>query len=194
MLCRALAVSRCAESKSALRLCRRDGAVPRSLRHRAAEHRHPAGVAARDRRDCGGIAEFARRLGRSDPLQSDARQDAAAGAARWLRRQLYSLWRPRARHGGGDERHRAAWRLYSLWRHVSHLRRLQPARDQAGGTDGDPRHPCDDARLDRTGRRRPHPSAGRASGVAAGYSQPAGVPARRRCRDRGGLGLRVTGG
>ena len=147
MLCCALAISRCAESQSAVRLCRRDGAAARSLRHRAAEHRHPAGVAAGDRRDCRGLAEFARRLGRSDPLQSHARQDAAAGAARWLRRQLHSLWCPRARHGGGDERHRAAWRLYSLWRHVSHLCRLQPARDQAGGADGGARHPCDDARL-----------------------------------------------
>ena len=67
--------------------------------------------------------------------------------ARLPRRQLHSLWRPRARHGGGDERHRAAWRLHPLWRHVPQLRRLQPPRDQAGGADGHPRHPCDDARL-----------------------------------------------
>ena len=27
-------------------------------------------------------------------------------------------------HGGGDERHRAAWRLHPLWRHIPGLRRL----------------------------------------------------------------------
>ena len=79
---RAVAVSRCAESESAVRLCRRDGAAARPLRRRAAEYRDPAGVAARDRRNRRGVAEFARRLGRSDPFQPDARQNAAAGAAR----------------------------------------------------------------------------------------------------------------
>ena len=110
-----------------------------------------------------------------------------------LRRQLHSLWRPRARHGGGDERHRAAWRLHPLWRHVPQLRRLQPSRDQAGGADGHTRHPCDDARFHRTGRGRSDPSAGRASGVAARDSQFAGVPAGRCHRDRRGLGLRAAG-
>ncbi len=64
---------------------------------------------------------------------------------RRVRRQLHPLRRSRARHGRGDERHRAAWRLHSLWRHLPHLRRLQPARDPAGGADGHARHPCDDA-------------------------------------------------
>ena len=54
-----------------------------------------------------------------------ARQGHRAGAARRLRRQLHPLRRPRARHGGGDERHRAAWRLHPLWRHVPRLRRLR---------------------------------------------------------------------
>ncbi len=177
----ALAVSRCPQSQSAVRLCRRDGAAARSLRRRAAQHRDPAGLAAGDRRDRRGVAEFARRLRRSDPFQPDARQNASAGAGRLPRRQLHSLRRPRARHGGGDERHRAAWRLHSLWRHVSQLRRLQPPRDQAGGVDGYPRHPCDDARFDRTGRGWPHSPAGRASGIAAGDPQSAGVSPRR-CR------------
>ena len=48
---------------------------------RTAEHCHPAGVATGDRGDRGSLAEFARRLGRPDPLQPHPRQDAAAGAA-----------------------------------------------------------------------------------------------------------------
>ena len=48
-------------------------------------------------------------------------------------------------HGGGDERHRAAWRVHSLWRHVPGVLRLQPSGDPARGADGHPRHPCDDA-------------------------------------------------
>ena len=77
----ALAISRCPQSQSAVRLCRRDGAVARSLRRGAAEHRNPAGVAACDRRNCRGVAQSARRLRRSDPFQSDARQNASAGAS-----------------------------------------------------------------------------------------------------------------
>ncbi len=45
----------------------------------------------------------------------------------------------------------------------------------------------------RVGRGRSDPSAGRASGVVAGDSEPAGISARRRGRDRRGLGLRAAG-
>ena len=38
--------------------------------------------------------------------------------ARPLCRPLRALRHPRARHGGGDERHRAAWRADPLWRHL----------------------------------------------------------------------------
>ena len=89
---RAFAVSRCAEPESAVRLHRGDGAAARPFCDRAAEHRHPAGVAARDRCDRRGAAEFARRLGRSHPLQPDARQDATAGAARLpLRAAIFTM-------------------------------------------------------------------------------------------------------
>ena len=108
-------------------------------------HRDAAGVATGDRHDRRSLAEFAGRLGRSYAFQPDARQNHRPVSATAFWRQLCSLWRPRARHGRRDERHRAAWRLYPLWRHVSHLRRLQPPGDQAGGADGHPRHPCDDA-------------------------------------------------
>ena len=99
-----------------------------ALRRRTASHRDPAGIATGDRRDRASLAEPVGRFGRSHPLQSHPRQDPSAGTAQLLCGQLYSLWRPRARHGGCDERHRPAWRLYSLWRHVPELRRLQPAR------------------------------------------------------------------
>ena len=179
--------------RSAGGYARRDGAVARPLRGRAAEHCHPAGIADGARCNRASLAESARRLGRPDPLQPHAGQEPAAGAARRLRRQLHPLWHPRARHGGGDERHRAAWRLHPLWRHVSRLRRLQPPGDPARGADGPARHPRDDARLDRPRRGRADPSAGRASGVAARDPQPAGVPPGRRGRDRGGLGVRAAG-
>jgi transketolase len=39
---------------------------------------------------------------------------------------LCPLRHPRARHGGGDERHGAAWRRAALWRHLHVLRRLRP--------------------------------------------------------------------
>ena len=41
-------------------------------------------------------------------------------------RALCLLWHPRVRHGGGDERHGAAWRRHSLWRHIPGLCRLLP--------------------------------------------------------------------
>ena len=41
-----------------------------------------------------------------------------------LRPSLRPLRHPRARHGGGDERHRAAWRPHPLWRHLPRLLRL----------------------------------------------------------------------
>ena len=143
---RALAVSRCAEPKSAVRLCRRDGAVC-AIASRPSRPNIATRQASQLVIDA--IAEALPNLlgGSADLTHSNLTRakTPAAGAARRLRRQLHSLWRPRARHGGGDERHRAAWRLHPLWRHVSHLCRLQPPRDQAGGADGHPRHPCDDA-------------------------------------------------
>ena len=78
----ALAVSRCAQSQAAVRLCRGDDAAPRSLRSRAADiatRQASQRVIDAHRR---GVAQSARRLGRSHAFQPDARQDPAAGAAR----------------------------------------------------------------------------------------------------------------
>ena len=191
---RAVAVPRCAQPESAVRLCRRDGAACATrfgaerpnIATRQASQLVIDGIAEALPNLLGGSAD----LTHSNLTRAKTQQPVRPGS---LRRQLHPLRRPRARHGGGDERHRAAWRLHPLWRHVPHLRRLQPPRDQAGGADGHPRHPCDDARFHRTGRGWPHPSAGRASGIAAGDPQSAGVPARRCRRDRGSLGLRAAG-
>ena len=108
--------------------------------------------------------------------------------ARRLRRPLHPLRHPRARHGRGHERHRAAWRLHSLWRHVPGLRRLCARRDAAVGADGPAGHLCHDARLDRPWRRRPDASADRASGDAARDAQHRCVPPGRYHRDGGMLG------
>ena len=86
-----------------------------------------------------------RRLGRPDPFQPDHHQGHEPRRARRLCRQLHPLRHPRARHGGGDERHRAAWRLHSLWRHVPVLCRLCARRDAALGADAPAGHLRDDA-------------------------------------------------
>ena len=158
----------------------------------SSQHRDPAGVAARDRYHRRSVAEPARRLGRSHALEPDQGEDASAGRRQRVRGKLYPLRRSRACHGRGDERHRAAWRLHPLWRHVPYLCRLQPPRHPAGRADGRSRHLCDDARFHRPRRRRPDPSAGRASCGVAGDPEPVGVSPRRRHRDRGSLGLRVA--
>jgi transketolase len=45
-----------------------------------------------------------------------------------LCRALCLLRHPRIRHGRGDERHGAAWRRHSLWRHLPGVFRLLPQR------------------------------------------------------------------
>jgi transketolase len=64
---------------------------------------------------------------------------------RRLLRPVHPLRHPRNGDGGGDERHRRAWRAHSLRRHVFVLHRLLPAGDPAVGAVGVGRHLCDDA-------------------------------------------------
>ena len=106
--------------------------------------------------------------------------------------QLHPLRRARARHGGGHERARAAWRHRALWRHLPRVLRLLPALDQAVGADGaagDLRH---DARLDRARRGRPDPPAGRAAGGAPRHAQSQRDAPGRLGRMRRVLGDRVA--
>ena len=49
---------------------------------------------------------------------------------------LHPLRHPRARHGGGDERHGAAWRRHPVFRHVPGVLRLLPPVDPARRADG----------------------------------------------------------
>ncbi len=105
--------------------------------------------------------------------------------------RYYPLRHPRAWHVRGDERHGAAWRPYSLWRHLHGVQRLLPPLHPSRRLDGHSRRVRDDPRLHRRRRRRPHPSAGRASGGAARHPDPAGDASRRWRGDRRMLGPRL---
>ena len=163
-------------------ICRSRRLRSRALRSRtdarrdAERNRHPHSLRIRTREPDPGGAGNDRRLGRSHRLQQHAHQSDEGHHAGGLFRPLHPLRRARARHGGGHERHGAAWRLHSLWRHLPGLLRLLPAGDPARGADGHSRHSCDDARLHRARRRRADASAGRTSGGLARHSQSARVP------------------
>ena len=104
---------------------------------------------------------------------------------------LYPLRHPRNGHGGGDERHRAAWRLRAGRRHLHVLRRLCPPVDADRGAVAHPGGLHHDPRFDRARRRRPDPSAGRAPRLAAGDAEHARVPSGRSGRDRRMLAARA---
>ena len=125
--------------------------------------RHPRRLRIRARSLDRGAAGNGRRLGRPDRLQQHAHQGDEGDERGGLFRPLHPLRRARARHGGGHERHGAAWRHHSLFRHLPGVLRLLPAGHPARRADGPARHPCDDARLDRARRGRPDAPAGRAS-------------------------------
>ena len=72
-----------------------------------------------------------RRLCRSHPLEQHQRQGPRGRSPRRLRRPLRPLRHARARHGGGDERHGAAWRHHPLWRHLPASSPTMPARRSA---------------------------------------------------------------
>ena len=103
-----------------------------------------------------------------------------------LRGAPAALRHPRAR-GGGDLQRPLALQAAPAVVHLPHLLRLRAAGDpalRADGAAGDPRlHP----RLDRAGRGRADPPAGRAARLAAGGARPRRDPPRRRQRGRRGL-------
>ena len=122
-----------------LRDARSRGELPRPrfaalARATGAEHRRRGA----EGRDPQGLRDGARARQRRDrPAPSAARPTSPARtctrtkgmapvAAGRLRRPLHPLRHPRARHGRGDERHRAARRLHPLRRHLPRLRRLLP--------------------------------------------------------------------
>ena len=106
-----------------------------------------------------------------------------------FRRPLCALRHPRARHGGGDERHGAAWRHHSLFRHVYGVFAIIAAPPiRLAALMGNRVISCDDPRFHRPGRRRTDPSAGRASGRPARHSRSAGDASRRRAWRRRNAG------
>ena len=180
---------RCASAREA----RRGG--PRGegkARGDAERDRHPRRLRTRARQSDGGAAGDDRRLGRPHRLQQYARQGHDGDERGRLCRPLHPLRRARARHGGGDERHGAAWRHRPLLRDVPDLLRLLPAGDPACRADGPARHPRDDARLDRARRGRADASAGRASRRLARDPEPESVPAVRCGRDHRVLAARIA--
>ena len=123
-------------------------AVKESARRNAEGDRDPHRLASsRWRRIIRGGAGNDRRLGRPHRLQQHPHQGDEGDVGDRLRRPLHPLRHARARHGRRHERHGAAWRHHSLFRHVPGVLRLLPAGDPACRADGRARHPCDDARL-----------------------------------------------
>ena len=90
--------------------------------------------------------------------------------------------------GGAVERDRLPRRLHPVRRHVPDVQRLHARLRPARRAQRPPRDLRLDPRLDRAGRGRPDPPAGRALRGAPGDPQPLVRPARRRERDGGGLG------
>ena len=136
------------------------------------------------------------RLGRPGRVQQHHPQGRAVVRARRARHQGVPrrrlrpgapLRHPRARHGLGDERHRAARRHPGVRRHVPGLLRLHAPGRPAGlghAAAGDLRL---DPRLDRPRRGRPDPPARRAPRRAARDPRLSRGPPRGRQRDRGRL-------
>ena len=139
----------------------------------------PQIVGSRDRgdrrRDADGIPRRLRRPHRLQQQQGEVgdrllRQDAEG--------PLHPLRHPRARHGGCDERHLPARRLCAERRDLPGVHRLRAACDAPRRADGHRRRLRDDARFHRPRRRRPDPSAGRASRSPSRHSEHACVPPR----------------
>ena len=124
------------EGRIAGRFRRGDRQGVRRFPRQERQDRDPPGLGRGARRAGAGGAGADRRLGRSDAVEQHQGQGQGRRQARRLRRPLHPLRRARARDGGGDERHRRAWRADPLWRHVPDLHRLLPPGDPSVGADG----------------------------------------------------------
>ena len=193
------------------RALRRLGGRPRRLGRRAGRARaaglgrrparlrgrHQAGHPPRHqpvhRRHRGQAARPAGRLGRPDRQQRREGQGRRDAVAPDPRRDPGPLRDPRARHGGGHERHGAAPGRAAARRDVLLLLRLHAPVRPPGRADGHPRHLFVDPRLHRPGRGRPDAPADRAPGLAAGHARPQPRPPGRRQRDGAGLAHRRRG-
>ncbi|ETH86343.1 transketolase, thiamine pyrophosphate-binding domain protein [Bordetella pertussis STO1-CHOC-0018] len=103
-------------------------------------------------------------------------------------RPPYQLRRARVRHGRHHERHRAAWRLPAVRRHLPDVLGLLAQRHPHGGADEAARGARVHARFHRPGRGRSDPPVDRTRRQPAPDSQPVGVAALRHRRDGRRLG------
>ena len=111
----------------------------------AAEYRHAEIVRIRDRGDCSGDADgIPRRLRRSHRLQQQQGEIGGGVLGQDAEGPLHPLRHPRARHGGGHERHLPAWRFCAERRDLPDIHRLRAPGDAAGRADGHRRRLCDD--------------------------------------------------
>ena len=112
----------------------------------------------------GGSADLA---GSNLTLWSGSKAVGRGGGGNYI-----SLRRARVRHGRDHERHGAARRADSLWRHLPHVLRLRAQRAAHGGADEGAQHFRVHARFHRAGRGRTHAPVGRARGQPAPDAQP----------------------
>ena len=162
------------------------GRRPGGAVRRAQEAGHPQGVPAGHQRDRAPAADAGRRLGRPGRIEPDRhrlrrRPDRDRGRAQ------PPLRGPRARHGGDHQRPGRPRRAAPVLRHLPGVLGLHAGKRAAGRPDGAAGGVRLDPRLDRAGRRRSHPPAGRASGVLAAAAEPAGDPPGRRPGDGRGV-------
>ena len=140
----------------------------------------------------GGSADLAGSNNTTIDKTSSFLPDGQPAAGRRPVRPHDPLRHPRALHGRGDERHRAARQHPHLRRHLPGVLRLHAQRRPAVRADAPPGDVRVDARLHRSRRGRPDPPAGRAPGLAARHPGPERRPPGRRQRDRRSRGARSS--
>ena len=130
----------------------RPASLSKALRaHKKALLETPQNIATRksseirDRGDCIRDADgIPRRLRRSHRLQQQQGEIGSGVLGQDAEGPLHPLRHPRARHGGGDERHLPAWRFRAERRHLPGVRGLRAPGDAAGRADGCRRRLRDD--------------------------------------------------
>ena len=103
--------------------------------------------------------------------EAERRRRAGAPTPRW---PPGLLRHPRARHGGGDDRHVPPRRCAARRGDVLRIQRLHARCRAAGRALEGPRHLLVDPRLGGPGPGRPDPPADRAAGLPAGHARPPG--------------------
>ena len=117
----------------------------KALLGNAAEYRHAEILRIRDRGDCISDADgIPRRLRRSHRLQQQQGEIGGGVLGQDAEGPLHPLRHPRARHGGGHERHLPAWRFCAERRDLPGVHRLRAPGDAAGRADGHRRRLRDD--------------------------------------------------